>query len=148
MRKINFGTLRFVELFSDDDEEIIHSYDSYIDAFKLQGRLGKDYRVVGSINGMDPLFEMKRNNRAHVIVFNSRENQMILLANSREEFFKILKRIEDIWKDYSSEMFLPRTSANIAAYKQFVNDLKQIGGIDFEYWTDFAFKELDIRYEV
>jgi len=148
MKKIGFGTLRFVELFSENEDESIHSYDSYIEAFKLKERLGKDYKVMGSINGMDPVIEVKREDREPIVAFDSRENQLILLANSRKEFFKILERIEDVWKDYSSEMFLPRSPANIAAYKQFVKDIKQIGGIDFEYWIDYAFKELDIRYEV
>jgi hypothetical protein len=144
MTKIAFGLLRFIELFSDADPEK-RSYDSYIEAFKIGDLPGGHYTVIGSINGMEPVFAVKQDQKESVVVHNSRDNKLIVLANSREQFYMILRMISNAWKGYENEMFLPRTPENMSLYKQFIADLKKMPGVDLGYWADFAFKELYIR---
>ncbi|RYZ24226.1 MAG: hypothetical protein EOO10_20570 [Chitinophagaceae bacterium] len=145
---IKIGTLRFVELYEDNDKEKKLSFKTYLKAFSLLQQLEVPFAVIGSVNGMSPLLQKQEGFSLPVFVFDERENRLLKLANHKSELMQILGWIDDCWREYSEEMFLPRNASTNAQYKQFVQKIKNLPEIDPGYWIDFAFKELDIRYEV
>ncbi|NTS41812.1 hypothetical protein HRG84_12925 [Flavisolibacter sp. BT320] len=145
---IKIGTLRFIELYEDNDIEKKLSFKSYIKAFVLSQQLGPSVAVIGSVNGMSPLLQKQEEYSVAVFAFDEGQIKVIKIANDKNELMQILGWIDDCWREYSDEMFLPRTASTNAQYKQFVQKIKQLPEIDTGYWIDLAFKELDIRYEV
>jgi hypothetical protein len=148
MRKIEFGTLRFIELFDDTDIVQRRNYDRYITSFKLDEEIGSDFTVIGSINGMEPIIKIKKTNINPIVIYSSTENRLIIVATDEDNFTEILNRISEVWKGYSAEMFIPKNTETIARYRQFKEWILAHHGIAYGYWIDFAFKEFDIRYEV
>jgi hypothetical protein len=146
--RINFGTLRFIELYNDDESENQQEYEAFLHAFGLPHKLKGGYKVIGSINAMSPLLQLSEKSSGPVFVFDEMDTELVRLANNRMELLQILEWIGECWNSYSAEMFLPRNPETIAQYRQFVQKIKEVPGIDAAYWIDFAFKELDIRYEV
>jgi hypothetical protein len=149
MEKISFGTLRFIELYMNTDDELIHSFDSYIESFLINEKMGNaDFNVIGSVNGMEPLFKVKRTAEEYVAAYKTAEDRLIKISNSEAELIQIITKISEIWQQYPDEMFLPRNTKTVSFYRQFIDYIKSIPQIEFWYWIDFAFKELDIRFEV
>lgn len=146
MKKVVFGTMRFIELFSPEDEEHIHAFDGYTRAFQLYKKTGESYVVIGSVNAMEPVLSID-DKEGIVVVHSSTENRLITLAKDPDQFLEIVSAINKVWKDHPDKMFLPRNSETLLLFKQFKEYITAIPGIDAGYWIDFAFKELDIYYK-
>jgi hypothetical protein len=147
-QRFHFGTLRFVELYREEEKESRQGYDSYLRAFDVAKRVEKNFIVIGSINGMSPLLQLSNDSSGPVFIFDERQFELVRLANLKSELTQILGWIEECWNDHKAEMFLPRNPETIEQYRQFIEKIKSVPGIDPGYWIDFAFKELDIRYEM
>lgn len=148
MIRYSFGTLRFIDIYSVEDKEDKKQFDSYIKAFELEKIIRKPFDVIGSINGMEPIICIKQNNRESIMKHCSSDNSLLPIAENLIQLNNIINKIKAIWDNHQNEMFLKRNEQNLEFYNQFVIFIHKIKNIDSNFWIDFAFKELDIRYEV
>jgi hypothetical protein len=147
MKKINLGTLRSIELFSEEDETVKQEYKGVVDVIPGINEKEK-LQTIGSINEMYPLVTDKYSGHLHIA--SALENKLILVASGQKEWDSILNDINEIWSGYESAMFLPRTPDIMQKYKELKEKWKQTvnDNVDVEWWYNFAFKELNVHYKL
>lgn len=139
-----FGTLRFIELFSNNEGENKKAFDNYATAFQLTKLLDEPYEIIGTVNGMEPILEINKK----IVVHSSVKHSFITIAKNIAECKAILQRADAVWLGHQGQMFLPKDETTIGLYKEFAKYIQKIKNIDSHFWIDLAFKEMNIRYQV
>lgn len=144
MRKVTFGILRHIEIFEEGEKnDQLRVWENFIEKIVAKSTTMNDFIVFGVVNGMHPLLLEKKTDK--IFLYEPIQDKILLIANSVEQFHKIMRAALTIWKDYQSSAFLKREKAIMDDYKLFVAELKAIPNIHFDWWADFAFKELNVN---
>lgn len=144
MGKFSLGTLRTIEIFdASTKDEVIQHWNNFVKQVVFKGKENSAYSVFGSANDMHPiLIELASQ---HIFIFEPINGSLELVANSPEEFERVLEKVLLIWREYPDAHVIPRDEKVMQKFHEFVADTKSLPAVSLGWWIGFAFNELNIR---
>ena len=146
MKKIQFGSLRSIEVFDKNtDEGLILQWRNFVEKIVLKGKMSEFIiEIFGTVNEMHPI--TVEDSTGNVFVFDPIADSNILIAKSKGEFNTIVSDILEIWKDNRDEAILRRDKKNIDQFRSFTKKFQEVTDVNINWWVNFAFKELNFRF--
>lgn len=131
MKKFQFGVLRSFSLLEENDPEF--------------GKIIGGEKLIGTVNDLYDLMVDKNQN---IVIRDMPGNARQVIASSEKSLIKMLKEITIPWKLYPDALVLPPTDENKNWLKKFINKQKKLNNNALPFWVEYAFRELDIRWEI